>query len=149
MIFRLLIRLNNTITRARGVRVKPENLLLLVPHCLQDGKCTKNLMQDINNCAGCGLCNIVALLKLRDELGIRCNIAGGGRQALEFVRDPATKAVVAVACEKELMDGIRASFPKPVYAVHNLRPYGPCKDTEVEMAKVREAIGLLLDNSGK
>lgn len=129
----------------RGVKVRPENLLLLVPHCLQDSKCAKNLIQGIDNCASCGLCNAAGLLKLRDELGIRCNIAGGGRQAVEMVRDPATKAVVAVACEKELTQGLKACFPKPVLAVINCRPYGPCKDTEVDMGAVRAAVLSMLE----
>ncbi|MBA4388277.1 MAG: hypothetical protein C0404_09875 [Verrucomicrobia bacterium] len=148
MFRRLIIRINNVVTALRRVRVKPANLLLLVPHCLQDSKCVKNLMQGINNCARCGLCNAAELLKLRDELGIRCNIAGGGRQAVQLVRDAETKAVVAVACEKELVEGIMASFPKPVHAVINIRPFGPCKDTEVDMTKVREAVEKFLDRTG-
>lgn len=144
MISKLIVRINNKITRARKIRVKPENLLLVVPHCLQDSKCAKNLMQDINNCARCGRCDVAAVLKLRDELGIKCRIAGGGRQAVEMVKDPVVKVVVAVACEKELKDGIRASFPKSVYAICNVRPFGPCKDTEVDMSQVRAAVESLL-----
>ena len=64
------------------------------------------------------------------------------------VRDPAIKAVVAVACEKELADGIRAVIPKRVIAIPNERPNGPCKNIRVNTAAVRAAIQELLGAPG-
>ena len=61
-----------------------------------------------------------------------------------MVRDPSIKAVVAVACEKALADGIRAVIPKRVIAIPNERPNGPCKNTRVNTAVVRAAIQELL-----
>ena len=141
----LLIRLNNWITRKRGGRVNRDQILLLLPHCLQNSSCQHNIMNDLNNCRRCGKCDIAELLKLRDKYGIRCAVVGGGRQALACVKDKGIKAVVAVACAKELLDGIRASLPKRVLAVCNTRPHGPCKDTSVNPALVESAIMELLD----
>jgi len=138
------VRLNNWITRWRRRRVAPGNLLLLVPHCLQKSDCEANIIHDIDHCKRCGQCDVAGLLVLRDKYGILCNLASGGRQALEYVWDERVRAVVAVACEKELMDGIRASFPKPVLAVPNRRPNGPCRDTCVDLDEVEEAIREML-----
>jgi len=80
------------------------------------------------------------MLDLRDKFLLKCLVASGGRQAVKQARSDDVKVVVAVACEKELVDGIRAIFPKPVIAVINSRPNGPCKDTKIDAAKVREAI---------
>ncbi len=139
-----IIRLNNRITRWRAVRVRPENLLLLAPHCLQMNDCERNVGRDIGRCGRCGRCDLSGLLSIRDEFGLRLSVAAGGRQALALVRQPDIRAVVAIACHKELLEGIRACFPKPVLAVPNLCPNGPCKETRVDLAAVREAIRCLL-----
>jgi hypothetical protein len=140
----LLIRLNNWITRLRNVRVPPQNLLLLVPHCLQRSACTHNVIHNLDQCRLCGQCNVTELIRIRDEYGLLCNLASGGRQAVGMVRRPEVKAVVAVACEKELLDGIRASFPKPVLAVPNSRPHGPCRDTCVNIQALEAALAEVL-----
>lgn len=139
------IRLNNRVTRWRRVRVPPGRLLLLAAHCLQGGACGQNLNRGVDQCKGCGLCPVKGLLELRNRYGVQCRIAGGGRQALAFVKSADVDAVVAVACEKELVEGIVASFPKPVLAVTNTRPKGACHETQADLsaveAAVREMIG--------
>jgi hypothetical protein len=140
-----LIRLNNRLIRWRRVRVKGHELLLLAPHCLQFSGCPQNVNGDIEQCRRCGQCSVAGLLELRDRYGLAGNVAGGGRQALRYARQPGIRAVVAVACEAELAAGILAAFPRPVYAVVNTRPNGPCKDTGVDLAEVERAVRLLLD----
>ncbi len=148
MLQMVLIRFNNRLTRWRGVRVPPGRLLLLAARCLQAGVCGQNLSGGVDQCKACGRCPVKDLLDLRNRYGIRCVIASGGRQAVEAVKDPAVAAVVAVACEKELAEGISASFPKPVLAVCNTRPRGPCHDTQVEREPVEGAIRFFLEGSG-
>jgi len=141
---KLVIRLNNWITRLRKVRVAPGHLLLLAPHCLQRTRCKHNVIHDLDQCARCGQCNVGDLLRLRDAYGVQCSLASGGRQAVGMVRRPDVRAIVAVACEKELVDGIRAAFPKPVLALTNLRPHGPCKDTAVDSATLESIVRAML-----
>jgi len=144
---RLLIRLNNWITSRRRVHVAARRLLLLLPRCLQNSDCEHNIAADIDRCQSCGQCDIAALRKLRDRYGILCSLVTGGQQAVQDVKNPDVKAVVAVACEKELLDGIRICFPKPVLAVPNTRPAGPCHDTRVDLDKVEAAIRSLLETA--
>lgn len=99
----------------------------------------------MDECLNCGECNVSELLKLRETYGVQCYMARGGREALNYVRGKEVDAVVAVACEKELVDGIRASFPKPVLAVTNRRLNGPCKDTCVDIPAVEEALKSIMD----
>ncbi|NCC52908.1 MAG: DUF116 domain-containing protein [Spartobacteria bacterium] len=146
MFRRVLIDLNNRITRARSVRVAPGHLLLLAPRCLQHTGCDHNLGPEMLHCQACGRCNIGELVALGRELGIICRMAAGGREALAFVKDERVRAVVAVACEKELFEGICASLPKPVLGVYNQQNNGPCRDTSVDMAAVRRAITAMLEN---
>ena len=144
MFSRLFISLNNLLTRLRRVKVSPKNLLLLVPRCLQKNGCAQTLGETIDACKACGQCNVTDLLAIRDEFGIHCSLAAGGREALAFVRDPKVKAVVAVACEKELTQGILAVFPKPVLGVLNIQTNGPCRNTHLDPDLVREAIRSML-----
>lgn len=88
------------------------------------------------------------LAGLRDGFGVVACVVGGGRQALAHTRRPDVKAVVAVACRKELLQGIRAAFPKPVYAVLNSTPEGACKNTVVDPAAVADAIRALTTGAG-
>ncbi len=49
-------------------------------------------------------------------------------------------AILAVACRKELAEGIQAAFPKRVVGVLNSWPNGPCKDTDVDAAELASAL---------
>lgn len=80
------------------------------------------------------------MIELADATGVRPFMATGGRLAAQQVRSKEIKAVVAVACTKELSEGLRATFPKPVLAVELECPNGPCKDTCVSFERVREAV---------
>lgn len=128
----------------RRVHVRPENLLLLVPRCLQKNGCAQTLGESISDCRGCGECNVADLIAIRDELGIRCSLAVGGKEALAFVKNPNVKAVVAVACEKELTMGILAAFPVPVLGVLNQQTNGPCRNTRLKPDDVRVAVKSML-----
>jgi uncharacterized protein len=144
MFSKSLIALNNLAVRLRRTRCKPEELLLLFSRCLQRSDCDRKLAEDLSNCARCGRCAVKEFLDLGDKYGIQVFIATGGRQAASRAAHPSVKAIVAVACEKELRAGVFASLPKSVLAKTITWPFGPCKDTCVEMKGVEEAIRWLL-----
>ena len=144
MYHRLLIRLNNRIVQWRRIRVAPQAVLLLLPHCLHKQSCPQNVMHSLAECRRCGQCSVGALAGIREGLGVVACVAGGGRQALACVRNPEVKVVVAVACERELVQGIVAAFPKPVVAIPNATPEGSCVNTMVDPEKVANAIARLI-----
>lgn len=146
---RWLISLTNWLTRLRRVRVAPGNLLLLIPHCLQKSDCPRNLRLSLDECQRCGKCQIAGVLGLRDSYGVLCQMATGGRQATNLVNRSEVRAVVAVACEAELAAGIRAAFPKPVLAIPNSRPQGPCHDTTVDLAATEDCLREMLGHNRK
>ncbi len=139
-----LVKVLNAVTRLRRSRCRPGELLMLVPSCLQNSECTAIVRTDINACRRCGKCKVKDIVELAERYGVRCAVATGGRLALEMAKDDGVKAVIAVACEKELREGMKAVFPKPGLGILNLRPNGPCKDTDVDLAEVEEAIAWLL-----
>ena len=50
------------------------------------------------------------------------------------------QAIIAIACERDLISGIQEIKNVPILAVVNKRPQGPCHNTEVEMGQVQKAI---------
>jgi uncharacterized protein len=139
-----IVKLINWIHRRRKVRARPGEMLLLLPHCLQWQKCPHNVIATPENCKACGRCSIKDLTALAKRLGVPCAVVAGGRQAVLRVKDPSVKAVLAVACEKELREGLMAVFPKPAMGIVNLRPHGPCVDTSVDVDVVEKAIREIL-----
>jgi hypothetical protein len=139
-----MVGLWNRLTRVRRPKCGPGNLLILMPRCLQFSECPQPVAKDLANCKRCGKCQVKDLIELSEEYGTQCAIATGGRLALLRVKQDDVKAVVAVACEKELQEGMKGAFPKPVLGVINLRPHGPCKDTEVDLEQVRRALDWFL-----
>lgn len=142
-----ILWMNERLNRLRTLRAPAGNVLLLVPHCLQRSQCEHNILHNLDNCERCGQCDINEIIRMRDELDIQCNLAGGGEEALAAVRHPSVRLVVAVACERELVTGILAAFPTPVLTVPNVRPHGPCRDTEVDNARLRAVLESVIDQS--
>ena len=141
---RRMVKVLNGVTRLRRARCKPAELLILVPVCLQNSECKQNIRNAITECRRCGRCKVRDVIALSEKYGVRCAVASGGRLALEYASEDGVKAVVAVACEKELGAGLTAVFPKPGLGVVNLRPHGPCRDTDVYLAELEEAIAWFL-----
>ena len=137
---RVVVGLSNFATKLRRTRVKPDQLLLIFPHCLKRSGCPHDVAAGVWNCQRCKKCKVHHLVAMSEQYGCRIEVAAGGRLAVEKVHDPGVRAVVAVACNKELRQGILASFPKAVIGVVNQWPKGPCKDTDVDVKDVERAI---------
>jgi hypothetical protein len=138
------IEIHNSLVSAASPLVRGDRLLLLLPHCLQSFNCPHRVTAEVRNCRGCGKCEIADLIKLCDTYGIKMSIATGGTLARRVIVESRPKAIVAVACERDLTSGIQDSYPIPVIGVLNERPFGPCRDTRVDLAKVAAAVRFFL-----
>lgn len=138
------IEVNNQLVRNKNIAVTPERLLILLPHCLQKASCPHKITINITNCQRCGGCKIGSLIELAEEFKIRLAIVTGGTAARKVIEKVRPKAVVAVACERDLISGIQDAYPLPVLGVLNERPQGPCYNTIVSLSQVRESINCLL-----
>jgi hypothetical protein len=117
-----------------------KNALLLLPHCLQNDDCEHRITRTITNCADCGKCNISEISKVARGNLITVKVATGGRLAKRWVEEQKPDFVIAVACERELCEGIAAVYPLPVVAVPNERPNGPCLNTTVDVKIIQREI---------
>ena len=138
------IKVNNELVTSKSKKYSPKEILLLMPHCLQKSECGVRLTYDVNKCKRCGKCPIAGLLALSDKYGVHLAIATGGTIARRIVVQKKPKLILAVACERDLSSGIQDTYPLPVYGVLNLRPYGPCMNTQVPLDNLEEALRMFL-----
>lgn len=138
------VAVSNLIFMKSGIKVPAKKLLVLSPHCLQLSTCPHKITRDPNNCKRCGGCNVGDLMKLADELGFTFFVATGGTLARQVVKKIRPQAVLAIACERDLMSGIQDVYPLPAVGVLNIRPNGPCNNTRVDMAEVRRVLSQII-----
>jgi len=141
------IQVNNEIVQAEGRSYTPDEVLLLMPHCLQNSQCRYRLTYNIENCRRCGECEIASLLAFSESYGVKLAIATGGTIARRIVVQNRPKLIIAVACERDLSSGVQDTYPLPVFGILNERPFGPCLDTTVALNQVQWAIELFLHPS--
>jgi hypothetical protein len=134
------IEVNNNLVRSNCRGSRPEKLLILLPHCIQDFDCQIRITGNIRNCKGCGKCEIKDLIELSDRYDVKIAVATGGTLARRIIVENRPDAIVAVACELDLTSGILDSYPIPVVGILNERPHGPCINTKVDIEKVKRAI---------
>lgn len=138
------IEMNNSLVQASARLVSGDRLLLLLPHCLQSFDCPHKVTSEVRNCHRCGGCEIAELIAMCDGCGVKMSIATGGTLARRVIVETKPTAIVAVACDRDLTSGIQDGYPIPVIGVLNERPFGPCKNTRVDLAKVRGAMDFFL-----
>lgn len=134
------VEVNNELVLKTAGRYKPEEMLLLMPHCLQRSTCKRRLTYSIYNCKRCGKCPISDLIALSERYSVYLAIATGGTIARRTVIQRLPKMIVAVACERDMSSGIQYAYPLPVYGILNTRPHGPCRDTQVSIESVERAV---------
>lgn len=137
---RSFIEVSNQIIRNRKIRVAPGELLLLAPHCLQEEKCPHKITRDPKNCKRCGRCPVGPLLALEERYGFHLAVVTGGTLSRQIIKATRPRAVLAIACERDLTSGIQDIYPLPVVGVLNERPCGPCNNTRVDVARVEAAV---------
>ena len=143
---KIYVKLNNKYIYSNKYDFNIEDILILIPHCVQKNSCKLKVTSKIENCAKCGLCNVSDLAKLKGKTGINIFIATGGTLARKIIMENKPKAAIAVACERDLTSGIQDMRHIPVLGVFNKRPNGPCVDTLINIHEVEDAIRFLTNN---
>ena len=118
------IEVSNNLVLQHKVKVPANRIMILTPHCIQRDTCVHKITK-----YGCSFA-----------------VATGGTLARQMVKQARPKAIVAVACERDLTSGIQDVFPLPVLGVLNERPFGPCFNTKVDINKLEAAILTFMDD---
>lgn len=126
-----VIDLNNQLLDAAQIKVAGGDILVLTPRCIQRSKCGIRVtgLEEDNHCTQCGLCAVGDLKAFKDQYGISVAIATGGTLARKILSEKRPAVVIAIACERDLISGLKDALTLPVYGLYNQRPKGPCADT--------------------
>lgn len=135
---RLFTELNNKLIFSNEYNIEGKNILILTPHCIQKSFCPHRITTNIENCRQCGKCNVDDLIKLKKEFGVNIRVVTGGTLARKIIKDIKPKAIIAIACERDLMSGLQDIKALPIIGILNKRPEGPCVNTlfDIEEAKI-------------
>jgi uncharacterized protein len=134
------IAMNNSLVQSQCHSISPERILVLLPHCIQLFDCEIKVTGDIHKCIRCGRCDIKGLVDIGRKYRIDISVATGGTLARKVIVEKRPKLVLAVACERDLTSGIKDCYPLPVIGILNDRPFGPCFNTTVDVAKIDDAL---------
>lgn len=132
--------INNKIVFSKEYSLNGEDILVLTPHCIQKSLCPHKLTVNVNNCTGCGKCSVSMLIELSKKYNIIFKLVSGGTVARRIIQEADPKAIIAIACERDLISGLMDTKKIPIIAVINIRPEGPCINTLVNVKEVEKAI---------
>lgn len=143
---KMVVAMNNRKALSETCRkFSSDEVLILVPHCLQNHECLIRLTFNPDSCERCGKCPIGNLLEIKDRFGAHFAIASGGTSARSIVEKTGPSLIVAVACPVDLSLGILDVHPIITVGVLNEWRNGPCFDTWVNTEELEAALELFLD----
>jgi hypothetical protein len=114
------VKVYNRLALGRTRKVGRGELLLLIPRCL-----SKETLDGV--------------LGIAAKYGVPVFVATRGQLARRVIRERRPRAVVAVACERDMVSGLHDVAGKvPVLGLTMTLPSGPCKDAGLDLARLEE-----------
>ncbi len=119
------IKAHNLMLRSHPSKVRADTFLILLPRCLEK-EARRQVVERANGWA------------------VQIVTAAGGEEARRAIKQYRPSLILAIACERDLISGIKDVAEKiPVLAVPNKRPEGPCKNTHVYLKDLDEALSFI------
>ncbi len=107
---------------ARTRTVSANELLILIPRCL-----SRTALDGV--------------LDIARRYDVSAFVATRGQLARRVIRERRPKAVVAVACERDMISGLHDVAGRvPVLGLTMQLPNGPCKDASIDISKMEEFV---------
>jgi hypothetical protein len=112
----------NRLAWAREWRVRANEMLILIPRCLSRAA-------------------LEGVMDIAKRYDVATFVATRGAYARQAIRERRPKAVVAVACERDMISGLRDVAGRlPVLGLTMQLPNGPCKDASLDLVKMEEFV---------
>lgn len=105
----------NQLHREAVLKLDPSEACLFLPHCLRSRDCTGRPGEEGLECARCGRCGIAGLLDAAESLGLRAFCVPGGSLVEKLAKRYRPKALLGVACPKEILLALRTFGPSGVH----------------------------------
>lgn len=104
---KLYVELKNAMYRDLFRRIPPEQKLVFLPQCLRNARtCTAVLGPTgwaCSKCSGHSTCKVYRIKQKAESLGYRVFVVPGGSLVFKLINELKPKAVLGVACMKELI----------------------------------------------
>ena len=115
------IKVSNSLIRTTRWKMTRSKVVILLPRCLR-----RPVQKQIIGLAKQYQCLIFTV--------------PGGELARKIIMEQKPTAIIGVACERDLLSGIKDVKHIPVIGIPNQRPEGPCKNTTVDFQAIEDAI---------
>ncbi|MGH7734371.1 MAG: DUF116 domain-containing protein [Gemmatimonadales bacterium] len=114
------VKVYNSLASKRGRKVGKGEILVLIPRCL-----SKETLDGVLQVAG--------------KYEVPVFVATRGQLARRVIRERRPRAVVAVACERDMVSGLHDVAGRvPVLGLTMTLPAGPCKDALLDLGQLEE-----------
>ena len=121
----------NTVFRQRVLALDRRDICLFLPHCLRSRNCPASSDDEGVHCEKCGQCLISTLISKAEDYGFLVFCVPGGSLLENLVIKYRPKAIIGVACNKEIMLGLKLLWDKGfLFQVFPLEKDG-CFETEL------------------
>lgn len=139
LILEKIVEVNNNFVLSEK-KTGNKKILILLPRCLQYFNCSYNIISSISNCKSCGKCKIKDIILLNERYNLDIKVVPGGNLAKMFVKEFDPEYILAVACDVELILGIKEVYPYKVLAVPNIIVDKPCINTDVNVSNIENLL---------
>lgn len=120
------VRVYDRLAASRRRTVTADELLILIPRCLSRAA-------------------LDGVLDIARRYNVSAFVATRGQLARRAIRERRPRAVVAVACERDMVSGLHDVAGRvPVLGLTMTLPNGPCKDAGLDLPKMEEFVRRLL-----
>lgn len=124
------IKAHNLMLKTHAGALRGDVLLVLLPRCLEK-ETKRQVIERVNGRA------------------VQIVTAGGGEEARRAIRQHNPSLILAVACERDLISGIKDLAERiPVLAIPNKRPEGPCKNTHLQLDELDDVLNFIIRRTG-
>lgn len=138
---KLYIELKNSIHRDTFMRISPAHKLLFLPQCLRNSRTCSAVLGPsgwrCKKCSGHGTCKVFRIKQRAESLGYRVFIVPGGSMTFKLIEKFKPKAVLGVACIKELIMAVE-ELRVPAQGIQLLRD--GCINTDVSLKDVFDVL---------
>jgi len=125
------VKVYNALALRRAKKVGQGELLLLIPRCLSKPA-------------------IDGVLALSGKYEVPVFVATRGQLARRVIRERRPRAIVAVACERDMVSGLHDVAGRvPVLGLTMTLPAGPCKDAGLDLVQLEEWVKVFVSEGGQ
>jgi hypothetical protein len=125
------VKVYNALALRRARKVGQGELLLLIPRCLSKPA-------------------IDGVLALSGKYEVPVFVATRGQLARRVIKERRPRAIVAVACERDMVSGLHDVAGRvPVLGLTMTLPAGPCKDAGLDLVQLEEWVKVFVEEVGQ